>query len=947
MKKINTLTVILLVVLLILNILSLLNIHQKFISFLNSSLEQNTNMCGTYVDKHLSTFENDLNKLLYDYNFSLIFKDGDEFESTKQRLQVFYSKYNELVTNIFVFDNEKNYFGLYINDGDEFLVDTFPRQRQQQLIPRVNVEEINGKYLYHYPYFEKDKVRGNIIVEIDFDKFTKRMFSFYPLGKTITRQWVINSDGEILTKDFADEFKVGSSQAIADSIELYSHGSISHNMTDSEGKIEKVQSAYFPIGIFDKNLGIVFTSSQSDFNRFFILQNMFVTIIAIIITLVLILYLLKVINMRTKSQERLKMSEIVFRQIIEKFPLGIMILDSGKVIRNINSAAQRMMFAEKQGNLVGKEYSKQFLISNNYLLKDSVDSLDTSDYLYYEKEGIETVIYRMEETTRIGGEELTLVALIDVSAIERSRKQEVAANKAKSDFLASMSHEIRTPMNGILGMVSSLLDKEMTGETEQKVKIIKKSTDLLMTIINDILDFSKIEAGKMMLEEIPFRLREEISMVMELFRPLAGEKRLQLNSDIKTSVPDMLIGDPFRLRQVISNLVSNAIKFTEKGRIEIQAELMENFNGRIHLLFRVEDTGIGIPADKIDTIFGSYAQSRKSVSRKFGGTGLGTAISRQLVELMNGEIWVESPSRISTGTDSPGSGFSFTIEVFSNEKIEKQYNFESIQQLNQVTVLFLSKESTPEKDSISKLLIKFGVNVVTKIYQNSTMDAVLHHLAVKKDVYNMVVISDKQNQDGFVIAGKLKEEGLIDKIPAVVVSSNDTPGNYKVSRRLGIDYYLIEPFESKEVYDIIREVFPGIKDLGSITDTLNTLPSDLSILVVEDNLINQKVAQSIFKNIGYEIDLASNGAEAIKMVDANNYDIIFMDLHMPEVDGYEAAEYIRKKGLKTPIIAMSADSEDQRKAESVKAGMDEYLAKPARVETIKQLLIKMFSVSVN
>jgi signal transduction histidine kinase/CheY-like chemotaxis protein len=946
MKRANITAGILLSFLLLMTIFSFLNINQRFISFLNSSLEQQTTICGSYMESQLESFENDLNKLLFDYQFSDIFKDDIDQIESKKNLQLFYSKYRDLITNVFIFDNHKNYYGLYINEGDKIVEDIFPLQRQQPLSPRDKVEQRNGFYIYHYPYFEDDQVSGNIIVEIDFDRFAETVFSFYPEGKTITWKWVVNADSKILSQGFPKGTSVEYIEEIADSIDMYSYGLLSHAFYDSIGNKTKVNSAYYPLSVFNQNLGIVFTASQDDFNHFFIHQNLSVSSLAFVITLLLIIYLLLVIGRRTRDQKKLMMSEIINRQILEGIPVGLMILDSHNIIRNINGAAQVMMFVGADENLVGKDFSKQFLISNKYLLKDNVDSLDTTDYLYYEKDGIDTVIFRIEKTTRIGGEELKLVALIDVSPIERSRKQEVAANRSKSDFLASMSHEIRTPMNGILGMVTSLLDSDLNEKEVEKLAIIKKSSALLMTIINDILDYSKIEAGKMLLEEIPFRLREEISLVMELFKSLAEEKGLVIESDIAAIVPDKLIGDPFRFRQVISNLVSNAIKFTEKGKILISVSETENVKGKLQLLFCVEDTGIGIPEEKISSIFASYSQSRGSVSRKFGGTGLGTTISKQLVELMNGEIWVESPSRISSSSEFPGSKFSFTIEVYSNEKIEKTYNFDTLQSLNHITVLFLTKEPNPERNSINKILNKFGVNVVTKIYQESNIDTVLHHLKVKNDLYQLLIISDKSNLDGFALANRLKDEHLLNKLPAILISNNDQPGNYKISKKLGIDYYVIEPFESKEIFDILNDIFPALKDHGGIKTTLNTLPAQMSILLVEDNIINQKVAQSIFKNIGYEITLVSNGAEAIKMTSENEYDIIFMDLYMPEVDGFEATIQIRKNGIKTPIIAMSADIDDQRKADAVFAGMDEYLSKPAKIETVKQLLIRMFSTSV-
>jgi len=627
--------------------------------------------------------------------------------------------------------------------------------------------------------------------------------------------------------------------------------------------------------------------------------------------------------------------------------MGIMIIDDKNIIRNINSAAQKMLFLGKTEDLVGKDFSKQFLISNKYLLSDSQSPFrDESHYLYYEKDGIETVIFRSEKVTRIGGEELKLIALIDVSPLEKSRKVEVAANKAKSDFLAAMSHEIRTPMNGILGMVNSLLEQKTSKEIRGKIGVIKRSADLLMTIINDILDFSKIEAGRMMLEEIPFNLVDEMDLVRELFNPLAKEKGLKLIIDLKSDVPNQLIGDPFRLRQVITNLVSNAVKFTEQGKIVIGAILTESYKNHVNILFTVEDTGIGIPQDRIKEIFGSYTQARGSVQRKFGGTGLGTAIAKQLVELMHGEIWVESPSTIKVNDDFPGSKFSFTIDAYSNEKIPKNFNYNKIFRLNDISTLILTKESDPSRNTMARMLGKFGLQVTTKIYQDSSVDSVIHHLQVKADLYHLIILVDKNQLDGFALAQEMQNKELTDLYPIVLVSSNDKTGNYKICKKLGIDYYLIEPFETKEVIDIIDDNFPGIEDRKSLEPMINALPTELSILIAEDNLINQKVAQSIFKNIGYEIEIAKNGLEAVEMMDKTTYDVVFMDLLMPEMDGYQATCEIRSAGHTLPIIAMSADETDETRAAAFEAGMNEYLMKPARVESIKQLLIKLFSTKI-
>jgi CheY-like chemotaxis protein len=247
---------------------------------------------------------------------------------------------------------------------------------------------------------------------------------------------------------------------------------------------------------------------------------------------------------------------------------------------------------------------------------------------------------------------------------------------------------------------------------------------------------------------------------------------------------------------------------------------------------------------------------------------------------------------------------------------------------------------------MARMLQKFGLKVVTKIYQDSTVDSVIHHLQVKSKEYQMIVLVDKNQLDGFAMAQGMKKSNLIDNYPIVLVSSNDRTGNYKTCRKLGIDYYLIEPFETKEVIDILDDNYPGIEDRKILEPMINALPEALSILLAEDNLINQKVAQSIFKNIGYEIEIAKNGAEAVEMMQKHKFDVIFMDLLMPEMDGYQAAELIREAGYTLPIVAMSADETDETRKAAFEAGMNDYLMKPARVESIKKLLIKLFSKTI-
>ena len=937
-----------------LNGITIYSINKRYASFLNETLLSQSQRCGEYMETTLLQFSSDINHELNMYQDSEVFGKPEEFREATESLRLFYTKYRDLITKISVYDNKKNFYALYLESEDNFgtldrfVVDSFPMRTQKGLFPRQRVEQKGSVLKYYYPLFGEDVVNGNVVVEVNIQPFAEKIFHLYPQGKTVNWQWVLGADGQIIFDNFpSDSFRLEGLGVLTDSINAETTGILKHSCIYGSGERDKVYTAYYPLSIYSRKMGIMFSVNRIQFFNFFINRNLLTAIFSQLLVTGLVVYLLVSMRRLRKRERRLKLSEIVLRQIIEHFPMGIMIIDELNIIRNINSTAQKMLFLGKADNLVGKDFSKQFLISNKYLLSDGPSPfLDDSHYLYYERDGIETVIYRTEKVTNIGGEELKLIALIDVSPLEKSRKVEVAANKAKSDFLAAMSHEIRTPMNGILGMVNSLLEEKTSKDIKDKIEVIKRSADLLMTIINDILDFSKIEAGRMMLEEIPFNLLEEMELVGELFKPLAQEKGLDLIIDLKPEVPSKLIGDPFRLRQVITNLVSNAVKFTDKGRIVIGATLMESYKSQVNILFSVEDTGIGIPRDRIKEIFGSYTQARGSVTRKFGGTGLGTTISKQLVELMHGEIWVESPSSISVNEEFPGSKFSFTIDAYSNERIPKSFNFEHITKLNNINALILTKESDASRNTMARMLENFGLKVVTKIYQDSTVDSVIHHLQVRRENYHLIVLVDKNQLDGFALAQEMQNKNLNDHFPIVLVSSNDKTGNYKTCRKLGIDYYLIEPFETKEVFDILSENYPGIEDRKSLEPMINALPSELCILIAEDNLINQKVAQSIFKNIGYEIELAKNGREAVEMMEKNKYDVVFMDLLMPEVDGYQATQQIRQAGYTLPIIAMSAAEDDKTRAAAFKAGMDDYVMKPARVESIKQLLIKLFSTTI-
>ncbi len=946
MKKIYLIVSLVLLVIISLNLVFFSLIKNAQTDFQKEVLLRQTQLCGSHVEKTISNYENDLTRIIYKNinRMHLVFEDRDVIFNIGRDLEGFYAKYRDLITDISLYDNENNYMGIYINEDDEFVVDTFSRQSDNNLKNRDMILSTGGRYMSYFPYFRKDQLMGNIVIGIDIENYLKNIFDLYRI-EGIQWQWLLKTDTSVVFSNHEVSMEIEGIEMITDSILELKEGIIDHRMMD-RNQHQSVISAYYPLEVINHDLGIVFTMNTGRLMDIFINRNLLLGIISMLIILILLFFLLYYIRKQKLVQEYLRSQLLEMRMIVEHVPVGLLIMDTNGIIKMINQTAQKMLFLKNDEELIGKNIDDQFLVTNKYLLNESMNQpLDTDKFLHYEKDGYEVVIFRKDEKRFIAGEELTISVLIDVSHLEKSRKQEAAANLAKSDFLAKMSHEIRTPMSGIIGITENLLKSKLNSEVKEEVEIIKKSADLLLAVINDILDFSKIEAGKMMLEEIPFSLRDEMRLSYGLFKIQAEQKGLKLLMDIGDEVPDRLIGDPLRLRQTISNLLSNAVKFTNEGEIRVRVKRTDGYSNRIMLLFTVEDTGIGIHPDLITKIFGSYEQAEESTQRRFGGTGLGMAIAKQLVELMNGEIWVESPLNPDLNGSQPGSRFSFTCEVYSDEKEEKNFDYGNITSFNQVTALILTREKDGT-DRIHRLLDEYGINYNYRVYNDEELDSVVFHIQQKIKLYQLIIIADKPGEDGFALAHVLKENEISSRFPLIIISSNDRHGNYLRSRNLSVDYYLIQPYEETEVFKILQETFPNVTEALKIKPNIQKIRSDLRILVAEDNLLNQRVLQTLFKNMHFDIEIARNGEEAVQKTSAGKFDLVFMDIYMPELDGLQATRQIRNTDKNITIIAMTASDDKKSRDEAFSAGMNDFIAKPVKMEDIKGILIKWFSESV-
>ena len=848
-----------------------------------------------------------------------------QYAENISQLEQFYTSISHYTKGIFIYDIFGDVCDLfYDKKNDSFIKSTYKPRSINTLrsIPVWLVDK--NSYSMILPVYHGNTLAGNVVVDIDVVSLHRELFKPYLEKKDVWPTSILDEE-TLLTLPVEGEWTLSHEYDIMQEIQKRKSGFFSGWIKGAESSA-RIVTYYESLNASDYYLGLAFSSNISPLIASYLWTFAIIFVILAALTSV-IPYAFNRMIVQYMTIIKKKEQEIQFLQnIYRSTPVGI-------IVRKNNSffSANDCLFALLDEYIsyddVGKDMKELKLPASFYRQSENDEDHQESDLYAYEKSGREICLRRRQMSMYMDGIKYGIDTYWDITELKQHARSEIT----KSELLIRISADVKQTLDNIMDAVALLVQRY---PDDVNLGFINRLTAELSGLIDQVKDYADIEAGRVALNDIPFNLIDEIKKTKDLFQVEAQRKGIELRAHVASSVIRNVVGDAQRFRQIMSELLDNAIKFTSEGTVRLSIETTELQNRKILIKCSVEDTGQGMSRKEIKNMFSPDLRMKEGKS-----IGLSIIIVRKLVNIMGGSLRVASPSPISTNPSTPGTQFLFSIICYSDQPFDKKLDYSSIVSYSQINILIIASDPSQVQYLTDFLKCK-GIKVDIFIYNKDSSDLLINKLIIDKDRYQIVVIAAETGDISFAIAEEIHQYHLTDDSLYLLTETCHYSGNYIKAKALNMDYYSAKS-DDLSMYDLIfRDHFPNISDKALlITDKVQ---QSLQILIVENNMLSGEINKVIFRKLGFEVDLAQNALTLVSQLNRTTYDIIFIDLKLPPADGFEIVEVLRMKGFKMPIIAMTSTLTKVNLKQITDSGMDGYIPKPLNPDSVKNIMLKWF-----